>query len=84
MTIQILDLLLAGARLVASLLRPLFLASCYGSRSLQPIARLMTLEQSWAAEGYATFATGNAASSTTEVLDGSAFTEEGRCSQHPY
>jgi hypothetical protein len=41
----------------------------------------MTLEQSWAAEGYATFATDNTPSSTTAFLDGSAFTEEVRCSQ---
>ncbi|MFK0154372.1 hypothetical protein ACIQVK_20135 [Streptomyces sp. NPDC090493] len=79
MTIPRLDLLLAGARLAASLLRPLFLAGCYGSRPLQPISRLMTLEQSWAEECYATFATDNAPSPATEFLDGSAFAEEVRC-----
>ena len=81
MTIRILDLLLAGARLTEPLLRSLLLPGCYGSMPLQPIARLMTLEQSWAEEGYATFATGNATSSTTEVLGASAFNEEVQCSQ---
>ncbi|WP_055522733.1 hypothetical protein [Streptomyces graminilatus] len=83
MTIRFLDLLLAGARLAASLLRPLLLAGCYGDGPLQPIARLLTLEQSWAEEGYATFATDNVPSSTAGFLDGDAFTKEVRCSQRP-
>ena len=78
MTIPLLDLALAGARLAASLLRPFLLAGCYGSRPLQPMVRLMALEQSWAEEGYATFATDNAPSSPAEFLAGSAFTEEVR------
>ena len=80
MTIPLLDLPLAGAHLAASLLRPL-LAGCYGSMPLQPIARLMPLEQAWATEGYATFATDNAPSSATAVLDSSSFIQEVRCSQ---
>lgn len=83
MTIRILDLLLAGARLAAILLRPALLAGCYGSGPLQPIARLVALEESWAEEGYATFATDNAPSSTTGFLDGDAFTKEVLCSPRP-
>lgn len=81
MTIRILDLLLAGARLAAPLLRCLLLAGCYGRRPLQPIAHLMPLKQQWAEEDYATFATDNATSSTSEVLDSSAFIKGVRCSQ---
>lgn len=83
MTIRLLDMLLAGARLATPLLRSLLLVGCYGNAPLQPISRLMAIEQSWAKEGYATFATDNAPSSTAGFLDGEAFTEGVRCSQSP-
>lgn len=77
MTIRVLALLVEGTRFVAPLLSPV-LSGC-GSGPLQPLARLIALEQAWADESYATFAENS--SRPTSAVRGPSFTEEVRCSQ---
>ncbi|MFJ8752189.1 hypothetical protein ACIREO_23075 [Streptomyces sp. NPDC102441] len=72
-----LGLVVAGAHWMAPFLRPVLSGRVSGP--LQPIAQLMLLEQSWADEGYATFAE-HAIPAAPHFVGPSVFPEEVRCS----